>query len=97
MKLDKIVNTMKNTCFNKSKYFHLYNIIFLYQIFINVFNIVNISNIINTKIIDMTIKSSFFVLSMDQTFEIFPKHHGLAAISESFVLNLIIFVPLTNK
>ena len=32
-----------------------------------------------------------------QSFEIFPKHKGYAEISESFALNLIISVPLTNK
>ena len=71
MKLDRIVNPVKDTFFNKSKYFHLYYINFLHQIFMNVFNIINISKIIiNTKIIDISIKPSFFILSTDQTFEI---------------------------
>ena len=64
----------------------------------NAFNIVNISNIIiYTKIIDITSKSIFFILAVDQSFEIFPKHNGLGAISESFALNLIISVQFTNK
>ena len=29
-----------------------------------------------------------FVLSTDQFFEIFPKHNGVATISESFALNV---------
>ena len=37
------------------------------------------------------------MLSTDQSFEIFPKHNGVATISESNVLDLIISVPLTNK
>ena len=44
--------------------------------------------IINTKIINKTIKSSFFILSTEQSFEMFPRHNGLATISESFALNL---------
>ena len=31
------------------------------------------------------------------SFEMFPRHDGVAIISESFALNLIISVPLTNK
>ena len=30
-------------------------------------------------------------------FEIFPRHNGVATISESFALNLWISIPLTNK
>ena len=55
----------------------------------NVFDIINISSImIYTKIIDISIKACFFILSVDQSLEIFPKHYGLATISESFALNL---------
>ena len=56
----------------------------------NVFNIINISSmIIYTKIIDISIKTCFFfILSVDQSLEIFPKNNGLATISESFALNL---------
>ena len=56
----------------------------------NVFNIINISSIIiYTKIIDTSIKPCFFfILSVDQSLEIFPRHNGLATISESFALNL---------
>ena len=76
----------------------LYNIIFLHEILMNVFNIVNISNIIiSTKIIDISIKTCFFILFTDQSFEISPKHNGVTTISESFTLNLQISVPLTNK
>ena len=39
----------------------------------------------------------FFLLSTEMYFEIFPIHNGVAAVSESFALNLIIYVPLTNK
>ena len=54
----------------------------------NVNNIINISSIIiNTKIIDISIKLCFFILSVDRSFEIFPEHNGLAAISESVALN----------
>ena len=68
----------------------------------NIFNIINCNSIIiRTKIINVTIKSSFFsvffILSCDQSFEMFPKHNKYARISESFALNLIISVPLTNK
>ena len=64
----------------------------------NVFNIINISSIIiYTKLIDISIKPSFFILSVDQSIEIFAKHNGLATISESFALNLTISLPLTNK
>ena len=55
----------------------------------NVNNIINISSIIiYTKIIDISIKTTFFILFVDQSFEIFSKHNGLATISESFALNL---------
>ena len=37
-----------------------------------------------------------FILSAHQSFELFPRHNGLAAISESFALNLIISVPLVT-
>ena len=39
----------------------------------------------------------FFILSVDQSLEILPKHNGLVTISESFPLNFIISVPLTNN
>ena len=48
----------------------------------NVFNIINISSIIKT------LKPVFFILSVDQSLKIFPKHNGLATISESFALDL---------
>ena len=35
--------------------------------------------------------------SIDQSIEMFPRHTGVATILESFALNLIISVPLTNK
>ena len=55
----------------------------------NVFNIINISSIIiYTKIIDISIKTCFFILSVDQSLEILPKHNGLAAIAELLALNL---------
>ena len=37
------------------------------------------------------------MLSCDQSFEMFPKHNEYARISESFALNLIISVSLTNN
>ena len=55
----------------------------------NVFNIIKIGSIIiYTKIIDISIKTCFFILSVDQSLEILPKHNGLATISKSFTLNL---------
>ena len=42
---------------------------------------------VNTKIIDIGLIQFFFILSTDQSFEIFPKYNGVATISESFVLN----------
>ena len=55
----------------------------------NVKNIINCNSIIiDTKIINVTIKSSFFILSIDQSFEMLPKHNGAATILESFALNL---------
>ena len=85
-KLDRNNEPMKKLLINLNI---LYYIIFLHQIIVNVFNIINISRMkINTKIIDISIKSIFFILSTDQSFEIFPKHNGVATISESFALNL---------
>ena len=64
----------------------------------NVFNIIDTNSIItNTKIINITNKATFFILSADQSLEIFPKHNGLGTMLESFALNLIISVPFTNK
>ena len=64
----------------------------------NIFNIINCNSIIIcTKIMNITRKPCFFMLSVDQSLEILPKDNGLATISESFVLNFIISVPLTNK
>ena len=55
----------------------------------NVINIIDTNSIIiYTKIIDISIKTCFFILSVDQSLEILPKHNGLATISESFALNL---------
>ena len=74
-----------------------YHIIFFHQIIMNIFNIINCNSIvICTKIINITSKSCFFILSVDQSFEMFPKHNGPATISESFALTLQISVPLTN-
>ena len=65
----------------------------------NVFYIINCNSIIiSTKILNITSRPSFFfILSVDQSFEIFPEHNGLATIADSFALNLAISVPLTNK
>ena len=64
----------------------------------SVFNIINCNYIIVcTKIINISSKPCYFILSVDQSLEILPKHNGLATISESFGLNFIISVPLTNK
>ena len=88
MKLDKIVNLTKKIFFDKSKYFYLHYVIFFHQIFMNVFNIINISSItIYTKIIDISIKTCFFILSVDKSLELVPKHNGVTTISESFALN----------
>ena len=80
VKLDKIVSPVKNI---------LYNIIFLHQILMNIFNIIDYNRIIiYTKIINITSKSIFFILPSDQSFEMFPGHIGPTTISESFALNL---------
>ena len=36
-------------------------------------------------------------MSVNQSFEILPKHIGLATNSQSFTLNLKTSIPLTNK
>ena len=55
----------------------------------NIFDIINCNSIIiYTKIISIPLNPVFFILSTDQSFEIFPKHNGVATISESFALNL---------
>ena len=88
VKLHIIVNPTRNTFLANLNNF-IYTILFFSSNIVNVFNIINCnSNIINTKIIDITIKTCFFILSVDQSFEIFPKHNGVATISESFALNL---------
>ena len=75
-----------------------YHIIFFHQIIMNIFNIINCNSIIIwTKIINITSKPCFFMLSFDQFLETLPKHNGLATISESFALNFMISVPLTNE
>ena len=50
----------------------------------NAFKIINVSSIIiYTKIIDITFKTCFFfILSVDQSLEILPKHNGLATIDD---------------
>ena len=92
MQLNRVVLTKldKN---NESKHFiyiyTLYNVILLHQILMNMFNIINCNSIIiYTKIIGISIKPCFFILSGDQSFEMFPRHNGVATISESFALNL---------
>ena len=37
------------------------------------------------------------MLPTEKSFEMFLRHNGLATISESFALNLCIFVSLTNN
>ena len=55
----------------------------------NIFNIINIIRIIiSTNISTYPLNPVFFILFIDQSFEIFPKHNGVATISESFPLNL---------
>ena len=64
----------------------------------NIFNIINCNSIITyTKIINISSNPCFFILSVDQSLEILPKHNGFVTISEYFALNFIISVPLTNK
>ena len=70
---------------------------FFHQIIMNIFNIISCNSIIIcTKIINITSKPCFcfFILAVDQSLEILPKHNGLATISESFALNFMISVPL---
>ena len=72
-----------------------YHIIFFHQISMNIFNIINCNSIIIcTKIINITSKPCFFILSVDQSLEILPKHNGLVRISECFALNYINSVPI---
>ena len=51
----------------------------------------------DTKILNIALNPILFISSIDQSIETFPRHIGVATISESFALNLIISVPLTNK
>ena len=39
----------------------------------------------------------FFILSTGKSFKMFPKQSGFATISESFALDSIIYVLLTNN
>ena len=63
------------------------------------------SNISETEIVSKsTLKSLtqpfnpvFFILSTDQSLDMFPKQSGYGVISESFALNLIISLPLRNN
>ena len=43
--------------------------------------------IINTKIINVSIKSNFFILSTEKSFKMLPRHNGIALVSGSFALN----------
>ena len=52
---------------------------------------------INTKVIHSSIQPCLFHFALEMSFEMFPKESGFATISEPFVLNIIIHVPLTNK
>ena len=99
VKFDRILNPTENAFLTNPNIFLLCCIIRFHQICVDDFNFINCNSyIINNKIIDITIKSCFFfILSVDQFFEIFPKHNGLATSSESFALNLLISVPLANK
>ena len=59
-----------------------------------IFNILLPKNVIvttNTFLINPNI------LSAEILFEMFPRHNEAAAVSESFALNLMIYVPLINK
>ena len=53
--------------------------------------------IIYTKVINKPLNTVFFIFSIEQFFEMFPKHNEHALILVSFDLNLITSVPLTNK
>ena len=55
------------------------------------------SIIINTKIVNITIKYVLFILSTDQSFEIFPEHNGVAKISEHFALKLWVFFTINKQ
>ena len=75
-----------------------YHIYFFHPVIMNIVNIIKCNSILMcTKIINITSKPCFFILSVDQSLEILPKHNGLARISESFALKFIISVPLKNK
>ena len=71
---------------------------FVLAIIMNIFNIINCNRIIfYTKIINITSKSIFFILSPEQSSGMFPRHIRPTKISDSFALNLSISVPLTIK
>ena len=44
---------------------------------------------INAKIITYPVNPVFFILSAENVFEMFPRHNGVATISESFALDLM--------
>ena len=52
---------------------------------------------INTTVINRAIQPCLFHIVLEKSFEMFLKQNGFATISESFALNLIISLPLTNK
>ena len=53
--------------------------------------------LINWEIIHVFIQSNFFMLSNVKSSKTLPIHSWYAFISESFVLNWLIFIPLANK
>ena len=55
------------------------------------------SSIMNRKIIHTPTSSHFFMLLVEKSPEIFPKHKESLIISESFALNCYIFVVLINN
>ena len=60
-------------------------------------NISSTASIITLKSETRPFNPVLFTLFTETFLERFPRNNGAATISESFALNLIIYVPLTNK
>ena len=100
VKSDKFVNPRKNAFLINWNILY-YTIIYLEILMNNWYTFINIWRIkvpiVNIKFVNISISPVLFILSVDQSFEIFPKHNGLATILESYASNFTISLPLTNK
>ena len=73
---------------NSNTFIYTMLFFFIKCLWLSLISLTSVDYFFNMLFSSTPLNPVFFILSTDQSLEVFPKHNGLAAISESFALNL---------